>query len=51
MRSQEESDMALHWFYKEIGVPVNMVFEYHRSQKYIKVKILCDQVGTILKIL
>ena len=51
MRSQEEFDMALHWFFKGIDVPVNLIVENYLYQTSIKVKILCDQVGKILKIL
>ena len=51
MRNQEELDMALHWFCKEIGVPVNLLVDAHLYQTYIKVKILCDQIGTTPKVL
>ena len=43
--------MSLHWLYKEIGVPVNLIVDSRQDQTYIKVNIFCDQVGTILKIL
>ena len=47
---QEEFEIALHRFYKEIDFLVNLVFYAHQSQKSIKVKIFCDKVGTILDI-
>ena len=43
--------MALDWVYKETAVPVNLIVDDHKYQTYIKVKILCDRVQTILKIL
>ena len=43
--------MALHWFYKDISFPVNLIFDAHQAKTSIKVKIFCDQVGTILKTL
>ena len=51
MRSQEEVRMVLHLFFKQIVVPVNLVVDVHQYQTYIKVNRLCDQTGTILKIL
>ena len=43
--------MELHWFYKEIGFPANIIVDAHQAQTFIKVRILCYQVGTNLKIL
>ena len=43
--------MAHYWFCKNIGVPVNLIVDYHRVQTYIRVNIFCDQAGTILMIL
>ena len=43
--------MRIHWLCKEIGVPVNLIVDANWDTKYIKVKRLCDQVGTIIKIL
>ena len=51
MISQEELEMSLHWFCKEIGVSVNLIVDYHQYQTSIRVNILCDQAGTILNIL
>ena len=43
--------MELNCFCKDIGVLVNFIVCAHEYKIYIKVKILCDQVGTALKIL
>ena len=43
--------MSIHWFCKNIGVPVNLIAGDPLSQTSIKVKRLCDKVGTILNIL
>ena len=51
MRSQGEFGTEIHWLCKEIGVPDNRIVDYHRAQKSIKVKISCDQLGKILKIM
>ena len=51
MRSQEDFDLALHWFCKQVGVPVKMVMDAHRSQKKLDTKRFCDQVGTMLQVL
>ena len=51
MKSQEEFPTALHWFCKQVGVPVKLVIDAHSAQKQNKVKRLCDQVGTLLRIL
>ena len=32
MKSQEEFQMALHWFCKELGVPVSLIIDAHRCQ-------------------
>ena len=37
MISQEEFEMALHWFCMEISVPVNLIVEGHQAQTYIKI--------------
>ena len=50
MRIQEKFEMELHWFCKEVGVPVNLIVGAHQAQTYIKVNILCYQIGMILKI-
>ena len=43
--------MEIHWLYKDIGIPVNLFFEAHLAQKSFNIKILCNQVGTIVKVL
>ena len=43
--------MALHWFCKNIHVPVKLIVDSHRAQTSIKINISCDQVGKILNIL
>ena len=51
MRSQEEFPTALHWFCKEVGVPVNLIADAHRSQTSFEVRRFCDQVGTTMRVL
>jgi len=51
MKSQAEFQTALHWFCKEVGVPVDLVVDAHRAQTSNKVQRFCDQVGTTLRIL
>jgi hypothetical protein len=51
MKSQEEFQNALHWFCKQVGVPVDLVLDAHRAQTSNATKRFCDQVGTTLRIL
>ena len=51
MKSQDEFETALHWFCKEIGVPVELILDGFSAQTTSTVKRFCDQVGTTLKIL
>ena len=51
MRSQEEFKTALHWFCKQVGVPMSLIVDGHRSQKSPTVKRFCDQIGTTLRVL
>ena len=51
MISQEELEMALNCFFKDIGVPVNLIVDSHQDQIFIKVTRFFDRVGTILNIL
>ena len=51
MNSQDEFDTSLRWFYKEVGVTVDLIVDAFSSQKKPRVKRFCDQVGTTLKIL
>ena len=51
MKSQEEFQTALHWFCKQIGVPISLIVDAHKAQTSNKVKRFCDQVGTTLRIL
>ena len=51
LRSLEELDMVIHWFFKKIGVPVNLIVDTHWAQISMKLNWLCDKVGTILNIL
>ena len=51
MKSQTEFQTALHWFCKQIGVPIDLIIDGHNSQKSNEVKRFCSQVNTTLKIL
>ena len=51
MKSQDEFETALHWFCKEIGVPVELILDGFSAQTTSTVKRFCDQVGTTLKVL
>ena len=51
MKSQDEFETALHWFCKEIGVPVDLILDGFSAQTKTTIKRFCDQVGTTLKIL
>ena len=51
MKSQEEFQTALHWFCKQVGVPVSLIVDAHRAQMSKGVRRFCDQVGTTLRIL
>ena len=51
MKSQDEFETALYWFFKEVGVPVDLIVDGFSVQNKQSVKIFCDQVGTTLKIL
>ena len=51
MNSQDEFENDLHWFYKEVGVPVDLIVDEISAQKNPSAKRFCDQVGTTLMIL
>ena len=51
MQSQKEFQTALHWFCKQVGVPVIIVVDGHLSQASPTVRRFCDQVGTTLRVL
>ena len=51
MKYQTEFQTALHWFCKQVGVPVDLIIYGHKSQQSNDVKRFCNQVGTTLKIL
>ena len=51
MKSQAEFPEALHWFCKQVGVPVHLIVDGHKAQTSGNVKRFCDQVGTTLRIL
>ena len=52
MKSQSEFEDALHWFCKEVGVPVDLVMDGHKSiSENLKVKRFAHQVGLTLKVL
>ena len=51
MRSQSEFNTALHWFCKQVGVPVNLIIDDHKAQKSNETRRFCSQIGTTLKIL
>ena len=51
MKSQSEFQTALHWFCKQIGVPVDLIVDGHKAQKSNAVRRFCNQVGTTPKIL
>ena len=51
MQSQNEFPVALHWFCKQVGVPVNLIIDGHKAQTSSDVKTFYHQVGIMLKIL
>ena len=51
MQSQKELQTALHWFCKQVCVPVSLVVDGHLSQASPTVRQLCDQVDTTLQVL
>jgi hypothetical protein len=51
MKNQQDFKTALHWFCKQVGVPVSLVVDAHSAQTGNDTKRFCDQVGTILRIL
>ena len=51
MKTQEEFQMALHWFCKQVGVPMSLIVDAQKAQTLSKVKRFCDQIGTTLRIL
>ena len=51
MKSQSEFQTALHWFCKQVGVPVDLVVDGFSAQTSKDVKRFCDQVGTTLRVL
>ena len=51
MQSAKDFDTALHWFCKQVGVPVSLVCDPYSSQTSYDVKRFCDQVGTTLRVL
>ncbi len=51
MQSAKDFDTALHWFCKQVGVPVSLVCDPYSSQTSKEVKRFCDQIGTTLRVL
>ena len=51
MQPQKEFQTTLHWFYKQVGVPVSLVVDGHLSHANPTVRRFCDQVGTTLRVL
>ena len=51
MKSQSEFKTALHWFCKEVGVPVDLIVDGFSAKKKSSIQRFFDQVGTTLKIL
>ena len=51
MKYQKEFQTALHWFCKQVGVPVSLVVDGHLSQTSPTVRRFYDQVGTTLRVL
>ena len=51
IKHQDELEKALHWFYKEGGIPVYLIVDRFSAQKKQSVKRFYDQVGAALKIL
>ena len=51
MKSQEEFQTALHWFCKQVGVPISLIVDAHKAQTSKATKRFCHQVGTTLRIL
>ena len=38
MKSQDELETSLHWFFKEVGVPVDLIVDGFSSQKKLSIK-------------
>ena len=51
MKTQSEFQDALHWFCKQVGVPITLVVDGHKAQTSNKTKQFCLQVGTTLRVL
>ena len=51
MKTQSEFQDALHWFCKQVGVPIILVVDGHKAQTSNKTKQFCLQVGTTLRVL
>ena len=51
MKSQDEFDTTLHWFYEEVGVSINLIVDGFGAQKKSSVKRLSDKVGKTFKTL
>ena len=51
MKSQDEFTTALHWFCKQVGVPVDLIVDGFSAEKKPEVRRFCEQVGTTLKVL
>ena len=51
MKSQDEFETNLHWFCKEVGVPVDLILDRFSPQTKSLVHQSCDKVGTALKTL
>ena len=42
MKSQTEFQTVLHWFCKQVNVPVDLIIDGHKSQKSNDVKMVCN---------
>ena len=51
IKSQDEFETSLHWFCKEVGIPVDLIVDRFSAEKKLSVKRFYNQVGTTPKIL
>ena len=51
MKSKDEFENDLHWFYKEFGASADLIIDGSSYQQNPSFKRLCDQVGIVLGIL
>ena len=52
MKTQHNFEIALHWFCKQVRIPVSLVVvDVYKAQTSNTTKCFCEQVGTVLCIL